>query len=125
VLNGAFGFARGFGLSVASSEASSAVLPCSERDSKGEFLRYKARLDVDGRKQVRGVDVDLVFAPTSRMSIVRLLLAVANFHDFEVYQADVNTAFLNGSITDEISVQQPVGLIEPGDQKVCKLIKSL
>ena len=64
-----------------------------------------------------------MFAPTSHVSTVRLLLAVANFHDYAVHQVDLKTAFLNGVITEEIYVQEPPGF--QVDSRACRLLKSL
>jgi hypothetical protein len=96
-----------------------------KRDSQGHVIRHKARLVVDGRKQIQGIDYDRVFAPTSHMATVRVLLTVAAHHDYDVYQVDVKTAFLNGIITEEIYVQHPMGYTRPGDKRVCRLLKSL
>ena len=59
-------------------------------------------------------------------SSIRFLLAFAVQHDFLIYQMDVETAFLNGKLNEEIYTQQPEGYVKPGEEHlVCKLEKSL
>ena len=50
------------------------------------------------------------------------MLAIAAFHDYEIWQMDVKTAFLNGFLEEELYMMQPEGFIDPkGAKKVCKL----
>src|SRR4051812_8288083 len=53
---------------------------------------------------------------------IRILLALAAFQDYEIWQMDVKTAFLNGNIDEELYMMQPEGFVDPKDaDKVCKL----
>lgn len=55
-----------------------------------------------------------------------MLVAIAALHNLEIHQMDVKTAFLNGDLDEEIYMEQPEGIIVPGqEKKVCKLVKSL
>ena len=57
---------------------------------------------------------------------VRILLAIAAFFDYEIWQMDVKTAFLNGNIEEELYMVQPEGFESPKDAgKVCKLQRSI
>ena len=57
---------------------------------------------------------------------IRILLAISAYFDYEIWQMDVKTAFLNGNIGEEIYMAQPEGFISSGDeQKVCKLQRSI
>ena len=50
------------------------------------------------------------------------MLAIAAFYDYEIWQMDVNTAFLNGFLKEELYMMQPEGFVDPkGANKVCKL----
>ena len=50
------------------------------------------------------------------------MLAVAAFYDYEIWQMDVKTAFLNGYLKEELYMMQPEGFVDPkGANKVCKL----
>ena len=54
------------------------------------------------------------------------MLAIAAFYDYEIWQMDVKTAFLNGFLKKELYVMQPVGFVNPKDaNKVCKLQRSI
>jgi hypothetical protein len=76
-------------------------------DEHGNVIRYKARLVAQGCRQVLGIDVDEVFAPTSSFGARRVLLAKAAQENLEVHQVDIKTAFLNGELEEEVYVTQP------------------
>ena len=76
--------------------------------------------------QKYGIDYDKKFLPVVRFSSMRFLLAFAVQHDFLIHQMDVETAFLNGKLNEEIYVQQPEGYVKRGEEHlVCKIEKSL
>jgi len=53
-------------------------------------------------------------------------LAIAAYHDYEVWQMDVKTAFLNGNLSEDVYMIQPEGFVNPENAgKVCKLLKSI
>ncbi|KAL0329241.1 UNVERIFIED_CONTAM: Retrovirus-related Pol polyprotein from transposon RE1 [Sesamum radiatum] len=57
---------------------------------------------------------------------IRIMLAIAAWYDYEIWQIDVKTAFLNGSVKKEIYMDQPEGFTVVGEeQKVCHLQRSL
>jgi len=57
---------------------------------------------------------------------IRILLSIATFYNYEIWQMDVKTAFLNGNLEENIYMVQPEGFIEQGqEQKVCKLNRSI
>ena len=57
---------------------------------------------------------------------VRIILAIAAFFDYEIWQMDVKTAFLNGHIEEELYMVQPKGFVDPKNvDKVCKLQRSI
>ena len=88
--------------------------------------RFKARLVAKGYAQKYGIDYDEIFLPVVRFSSIRFLLAFAVQHDFLTHQMDVETAFLNGKLDEEIYMQQPEGYVKLGEEHlVCKLEKSL
>ena len=47
---------------------------------------------------------------------IRILLAIAAWYDYEIWQMDVKTAFLNGNVEEEIYMLQPEGFISTGEK---------
>ncbi|GJW33706.1 putative ribonuclease H-like domain-containing protein [Tanacetum coccineum] len=76
----------------------------NKKDERGIVVRNKARLVAQGYKQEEGIDYDEVFAPVARVEAIRLFLAFASFMNFPVYQMDVKSAFLYGTIEEEMSL---------------------
>ena len=88
--------------------------------------KYKARLVIKGYKQKEGLDYFDTYSPVTRISSIRMLIAIAAIHNLEIHQMDVKTAFLNGDLDEEIYMEQPEGFMVPGqEKKVCRLVKSL
>jgi Reverse transcriptase (RNA-dependent DNA polymerase) len=57
---------------------------------------------------------------------IRILLAIIVFHDYEIWQMDVKTAFLNENFEEDMYMIQPTGFEDPKNAgKVCKLLKSI
>nr|GFC18816.1 putative ribonuclease H-like domain-containing protein [Tanacetum cinerariifolium] len=72
------------------------------------------------------IDYDEVFTPVARIEAIRLFLAYASFMSFIVYQMDVKSAFLYGTIDEEVYVMQPPGFQDPKFlAKVYKLKKAM
>jgi hypothetical protein len=95
-------------------------------DENGNVERYKARLVIRGYEQEKYVDYEEIFAPVLRLDSVRVLLALVAFYDLECHQMDIDTAFLNGELEEEVYMYQATGLEEPGKEHlVCKLNKAL
>ncbi|GJW77512.1 putative ribonuclease H-like domain-containing protein [Tanacetum coccineum] len=84
-----------------------------KKDERGIVVRNKARLVAQGYTQEEGIDYDEVFAPVARIEAIRLFLAYASFMGFIVYQMDVKSAFLYGTIEEEVYVCQPPGFEDP------------
>ncbi|GJY70807.1 putative ribonuclease H-like domain-containing protein [Tanacetum coccineum] len=98
----------------------------NKRDERGVVVRNKARLVAQGYTQEEGIDYDEVFAPVARIEAIRLFLAFASFMGFIVYQMDVKSAFLYGTIDEAVYVSQPPGFVDPDHPtKVYKVVKAL
>ncbi|KAK1642262.1 hypothetical protein QYE76_060067 [Lolium multiflorum] len=89
-------------------------------DADGNITVYKARLVAKGFRQIQGVDYDKTFSPVAKLKSVRILLAIAAFFDYEIWQMDVKTAFLNGDIEEELYMSRSVCLLN-GAAKLGKL----
>nr|GEX72334.1 hypothetical protein [Tanacetum cinerariifolium] len=74
----------------------------NKKDERGIVVRNKARLVAQGHTQEEGIDYDEAFSPVARIEAIRLFLACASFMSFTVYQMDVKSAFLYGTIDEEV-----------------------
>src|SRR6187399_3171111 len=94
-------------------------------DADGNVTVYKARLVAKGYRQVQGIDYDETFSPVAMLKSVRIMLAIATFYDYEIWQMDVKTAFLNSFLNVELYMMQPEGFVDPENaNKVCQLQRS-
>jgi hypothetical protein len=96
-----------------------------EREN-GEVVRDKSRLVAQGDSQKEGIDYEETFAPVARLEAIRILLAISMAKGFKLYQMDVNSAFLDGFLEEEVYVKQPPGF-ESAEfpHKVYRLRKAL
>nr|GEY73677.1 copia protein [Tanacetum cinerariifolium] len=98
----------------------------NKKDERGIVIRNKTKLVAQGHTQEEGIDYEEVFAPVARIEAIRLFLAYASFMGFPVYQMDVKSAFLYGTIEEEVYVYQPPGFEDPKNpDKVYKVVKAL
>nr|GFC45517.1 putative ribonuclease H-like domain-containing protein [Tanacetum cinerariifolium] len=73
-----------------------------------------------------GIDYEEVFAPVARIEAIRLFLVYASFMGFMVYQMDIKSALLYGTIEEEVYVCQPLGFEDPDyPDKLYKVVKAL
>lgn len=113
-----------------------ATLPAGTRliDSKwvfktkrkdGVVVKHKARLVARGFMQQHGIDYEEVYAPTSKHTTLRAVLALAAAHKLVLRQCDFVTAFLNGNLEETVYMQQPPGFEAGSSNQVCRLRKAL
>ncbi|GJW51837.1 retrovirus-related pol polyprotein from transposon TNT 1-94 [Tanacetum coccineum] len=89
-------------------------------------IRNKTRLVVRGYRQEEGIDYEESFAPVARMEAIRIFLAYAAHKSFTVFQMDVKTAFLHGTLKEDVYVCLPEGFIDADNPShVYKLKKEL
>ncbi|GJX31377.1 retrovirus-related pol polyprotein from transposon TNT 1-94 [Tanacetum coccineum] len=98
----------------------------NKHDEENTVIRNKSRLVVRGYRQEEGIDFEESFAPVARMEAIRIFLAYAAHKSFIVFQMDVKTAFLHGTLKEDVYVCQPEGFIDADHPShVYKLKKAL
>ena len=95
-------------------------------DSKGNIVRYKARLVAKVFTQKEDIDYKETFSPVSSKDSFRIIMTLVAHYDLELHQMDVKTVFLNGNIDETIYMVQPENF-ESNDSKqlVCRLERSI
>ena len=91
----------------------------------GSINRYKARLVDKGVHQQAGSDVTETFSPVDTSVTVRTVLTLAVTNQWSIQQIDVNNAFLNGVLEEEVYMIQPPGFEAADRPLACKLNKAL
>ena len=82
----------------------------------GSIDKFKARLVAKSFKQKVDLDFFDTFSLVTRITFIRLLIAIVAIFDLKIHQIDVKTAFLNGDLEEEIYMDQPEGFVEPRKQ---------
>ena len=75
----------------------------------GSVEKYKARFLARGFSQIEGIDYGETFAPITRYSSIRSILALSAQMGWRIHQMDVKTMFLNGIIEEEVYIELPEG----------------
>ncbi|GKE53467.1 retrotransposon protein, putative, ty1-copia subclass, partial [Tanacetum coccineum] len=66
------------------------------------------------------------FSPVADIRAIRILISIAAYYDYEIWQMDVKTVFLNGYLDEDIYMVQPEGFVDPNHpRRVCKLQRSI
>jgi len=86
--------------------------------------RWKSRLVAKGFTQVAGIDFDETWSPVGRKSSLKLLISHVLRKGWTWKQMDVDTAFLNSRLDEEIYMEQPQGF-QDGTNRVCRLRKAI
>nr|GFA29728.1 retrovirus-related Pol polyprotein from transposon TNT 1-94 [Tanacetum cinerariifolium] len=98
----------------------------NKHDEEQTVIRNKSHLVVRGYRQEEGIDFEESFALVARMEAIRIFLAYEAHKSFKVFQMDIKTAFLHGSLKEDVYVCQPEGFIDADHlSHVYKLKKAL
>lgn len=81
-------------------------------DKDGNVFIYKARLVVKGYRKIHGFDYDETFSPIAMLKSIRIILAIAAYYDYKIWQIDVKTAFLNGILEETMYMTHPEGFVD-------------
>ncbi|GJV05020.1 retrotransposon protein, putative, ty1-copia subclass [Tanacetum coccineum] len=95
-------------------------------DMDGVVHTYKAHLVAKGYTQTLGINYEETFSPVAYIRAIRILIAIIAFYDYEIWQIDVKTVFLNGNLSEEVYMEQPEGFVNPKyPNRVCNLKHSI
>ena len=95
-------------------------------DEDGREVKKKARLVARGDRQTEGVDYNETFAPVTKYQTLRYVISSAHENNLQLHHLDVETAFLNGDLEEEVYMKLPQGFEnEKGERDVVKLKKSI
>ena len=80
-------------------------------DMDGNVHTFKARLVAKVFKQTHGINYDENFSSVTMLKSIPILLAIAAYYDYEIWQMDVKTHFHNGNLIEDVYMTQPEGFV--------------
>jgi hypothetical protein len=98
----------------------------TKRGPDGEKLTLQACLVANGQRQKHRLDYSETFVPTTNMTTIRTILAIATHHNWEIHQMDIKSAYLNVELKDTIYMRALPGYLKVQDEgKVLLLLHSI
>lgn len=95
-------------------------------NKEGKVIKNKARLVCKDYAQVEGIDFDETFELVARLETIRMLLALAAYKNFKIFQMDIKVVFLNCVLEEEVYIEYPNGFqLEEDPNAIFKLKKAL
>ena len=97
-----------------------------KRGADGKVETFKAMLVAKGCTHKEGINYKETFLPVAMLKSIQILLSIVAHFNYEIWQMDVKTTFLNGHLEECIYMMQPDGFIENGQKHMlCKLKRSI
>ena len=97
-----------------------------KRNPDGSISRFKARLVAKGYTQTPGTDFGETFALVVHPQTVKIILTIAMTNSWQMHQLDINNAFLQGTIAEQVYMSQPPGFKHPQfPNHACRLHKAI
>ena len=94
-----------------------------KRGIDGKVEAFKVRLVAKGYIQKEGVDYEETLSSVAMLKSIRILLSIAAHYDYEIWQMDVKTTFLNDNLEEEINMMQPKGFKAKNQEHVVCISK--
>lgn len=94
-----------------------------KHDAAGQMASCKSCFVMQGFSQAEGIDYIETFAPTAKLSAIRIIAAIAAQNDWELEQTDVDGAYLNVPLKETIYMRQAKGYETPGKENHVCLLK--
>ena len=92
----------------------------------GSVNHFKGRLMAKGFTQCPGIDYRDTFNPVLKPATLRLILSLAVSQRWHLGQLDINNAFLQGTLNEEVFMAQPPGFVDPSfSNHICRLNKAI
>jgi len=96
-----------------------------KENANGSINRFKARLVAKGFHQVHSFDFHETFSPVIKPVTIRIILTLALSYGRKLFQLDVNNAFLNGTLEENVFMKQPPSFEVTDKSLICKLNKAI
>eukprot|EP01018_Ginkgo_biloba_P014417 Gb_10193 [translate_table: standard] len=94
--------------------------------TNGIVDRHKDILVAKGYKQQEGIDYQETFSPVAKMITIRVIFALVAQCNWDIHQLDVKSTFLNGTLLEEVYMEQKSGFAKKVKEHfVCRLKKAL
>ena len=94
-----------------------------KRGKDGKVEAFKVRLVAKGYIQKEGIDYEETLSSVAMLKSIRILLSIAAHYDYEIWQMDVKTTFLNDNLEEEINMMQPKGFKAKNQEHVVCMSK--
>ena len=75
----------------------------------GSIEKYKEIFVARGFSRKEGIDYEETFSLVARYTSIKIIMAHASMIKWDIHYVDVNIAFLNGVIEEEVYIKQPIG----------------